>query len=34
MIIEAACSVPEARLGSVPVTHIQAAVTASGYYQM
>ena len=34
MIIEAARSVPGARLGGVPVTHIPAAVTASGYCQM
>ena len=34
MIIEAARSVPRARLGGVPVTHIPAAVTASGYCQM
>jgi hypothetical protein len=34
MIIEAARSVPGARLGGVPMTHIPAAVTASGYCQM
>ncbi len=34
MIIKAARNVPGARLGGVPVTHIPAAVTASGYYQM
>ena len=34
MIIEAARSVPGARLGGVPVTHIPAAVAASGYCQM
>ena len=34
MIIEAARSVPGARRGSVPVTRIPAAVTASGYCQM
>jgi integrase len=34
LIIEAARSVPGARLGGVPVTHIPAAVTASGYCQM
>jgi integrase len=34
MIIEAARSVPGARLSGVPVTHIPAAVTASGYCQM
>ncbi len=34
MIIEAARSAPGARLGGVPVTHIPAAVTASGYCQM
>ena len=34
MIIEAARSVPGARFGGVPVTHIPAAVAASGYCQM
>jgi hypothetical protein len=34
MIIEAARSVPGARLGGVPVTHVPAAVTVSGYCQM
>ena len=34
MIIQAARSVPGARLGDVPVTHIPAAGTTSGYCQM
>jgi integrase len=34
MIIEAARSVPWARLGGAPVTHVPATVTASGYCQM
>jgi integrase len=34
MMIEAARSVPGARFGGVPVTHIPAAVAASGYCQM
>lgn len=34
MIIDAARSVPGARLSRMPVTHIPAAITTSGYCQM
>jgi hypothetical protein len=34
MIIDAARSVPGSRLSRMPVTHIPAAITTSGYCQM